>query len=148
MSLICFLNSNVKCRAPQTPPPTPRPRPYVTIGGASFPVINVAFGELLDSTASLSNVEETTKNAVLFMIGVACVLGVSLFLGFGLVRGVSKQIKSSLSCRLYLCIMFARDSRRLNCAIRAHIQHTRGSSSHSSYIGGGGGGGGGDEKIW
>ena len=29
--------------------------------------------------------EETTRNAVLFMIGVALVLGVSLFLGFALV---------------------------------------------------------------
>jgi ATP-binding cassette subfamily B (MDR/TAP) protein 1 len=53
------------------------------VGGAAFPCINIAFGELLDSTAGLGNVEETTKRAVFFMIGVACVLGASLFLGFG-----------------------------------------------------------------
>ena len=38
------------------------------VGGAAFPCINIAFGELLDSTASLANVEETTRNAVFFMI--------------------------------------------------------------------------------
>jgi len=55
------------------------------IGGLAFPTVNVAFGELLDSTAAASNVQETTRGAVLFMVGVAVVLGVSLFLGFGFV---------------------------------------------------------------
>ena len=44
---------------------------FCAVAGIAFPCINIAFGELLDSTASLSNVEETTKRAVLFMIGVA-----------------------------------------------------------------------------
>ena len=39
------------------------------MGGLAFPTINVAFGRLLDSTASVSNVQAETRKAVLFMVG-------------------------------------------------------------------------------
>lgn len=86
------------------------------IGGASFPCINIAFGELLDSTASLANVAETTKNAVMFMIGVACVLGVSLFLGFGLVswaavRGANNTRREYVKALMAQDVKFFDDAR-------------------------------------
>lgn len=80
------------------------------IGGASFPCINIAFGELLDSTASMANVAETTRNAVFFMIGVACVLGTSLFLGFGLVSWAAVRGANNTR-REYVKSLMAQDVR-------------------------------------
>ena len=81
---------------------------FCMIGGVSFPCINIAFGELLDSTASMSNIEETTRNAVLFMVGVALVLGVSLFLGLGLVSWAATRGASNVR-RAYMQSMMAQD---------------------------------------
>ena len=81
---------------------------FCMIGGVAFPCINIAFGELLDSTASMSNIEETTKNAVMFMIGVALVLGVSLAAGFGLVGWAAARGASNVR-REYLKSMMAQD---------------------------------------
>ena len=81
---------------------------FCMIGGVAFPCINIAFGELLDSTASMSNIEETTKNAVMFMVGVALVLGVSLAAGFGLVGWAAARGASNVR-REYLKSMMAQD---------------------------------------
>ena len=86
------------------------------VGGAAFPCINIAFGELLDSTASLSNVEETTRNAVFFMIGVACVLGASLFLGFGFtswaaVRGANNTRREYVKALMAQDVRFFDDAK-------------------------------------
>jgi ATP-binding cassette subfamily B (MDR/TAP) protein 1 len=81
---------------------------FCMIGGVSFPCINIAFGELLDSTASMSNIEETTRNAVLFMVGVALVLGVSLFLGLGLVSWAATRGASNVR-RAYMQSMMVQD---------------------------------------
>ena len=86
------------------------------VGGAAFPCINIAFGELLDSTASLANVEETTRNAVFFMIGVACVLGVSLFLGFGFtswaaVRGANNTRREYVKALMAQDVRFFDDAK-------------------------------------
>ncbi|ACO66535.1 ATP-binding cassette superfamily, partial [Micromonas commoda] len=81
---------------------------FCMIGGVAFPCINIAFGELLDSTASMSNIEETTKNAVMFMVGVALVLGVSLAAGFGLVGWAAARGASNVR-RAYLKSMMAQD---------------------------------------
>ena len=81
---------------------------FCAIGGASFPCINIAFGELLDSSASLDDVAETTRRAVLFMIGVACILGLSLFLGFGLVSWAAVRGANNTR-REYVKAMMAQD---------------------------------------
>ena len=86
------------------------------VGGAAFPCINIAFGELLDSTASLANVEETTRNAVFFMIGVACVLGASLFLGFGFtswaaVRGANNTRREYVKALMAQDVRFFDDAK-------------------------------------
>ena len=83
---------------------------FCAVAGIAFPCINIAFGELLDSTASLSNVEETTKRAVLFMIGVASILGASLFTGMGLVAWAATRGANNIR-RAYVKAMMAQDVR-------------------------------------
>ena len=56
----------------------------------------------------MSNIEETTRNAVLFMVGVALVLGVSLFLGLGLVSWAATRGASNVR-RAYMQSMMAQD---------------------------------------
>ena len=83
---------------------------FCAVAGIAFPCINIAFGELLDSTASLSNVEETTKRAVLFMIGVASILGASLVTGMGLVAWAATRGANNIR-RAYVKAMMAQDVR-------------------------------------
>jgi ATP-binding cassette subfamily B (MDR/TAP) protein 1 len=104
---------------------------FCMIGGASFPVINVAFGELLDSTASLDNVEETTKRAVLFMVGVAAVLGSSLFLGFGLVSWAAVRGAKNVR-REYMKAMVAQDVAFFDAALAGELSAAKGRSFFDS----------------
>ena len=81
---------------------------FCMIGGAAFPVINIAFGELLDSSANNANVKKTTADACLFMVGVACVLGFSLFVGFAFVSWAASRGANNVR-RAYLASLVAQD---------------------------------------
>ena len=88
---------------------------FAMVAGVAFPCINVAFGELLDSTAALENVEETTRRAVLFMVGIACVLGVSIFFGQGLIGWAASRGANNVR-REYLKSMMAQDLKFFDAA--------------------------------
>ena len=64
---------------------------FAAIGGLCFPGINIAFRNMLDSTAASATSSDQTKNAVIFMEVVALTLGMSFFFAFGLVSWAASR---------------------------------------------------------
>jgi ATP-binding cassette, subfamily B (MDR/TAP), member 1 len=64
---------------------------FAAIGGLCFPGINIAFRNMMDSTAASATSKDQTKNAVMFMEIVALTLGTSLFLAYGLVSWAASR---------------------------------------------------------
>ncbi|CAL6285659.1 unnamed protein product [Bathycoccus prasinos] len=64
---------------------------FAAIGGLCFPGINIAFRNMMDSTAASATSSDQTKNAVMWMEIVALTLGTSLFLAYGFVSWAASR---------------------------------------------------------